>query len=158
MSTAKRQNMDGYFFLLSRCSLASFGQVLSGYWQTSDGQSLLCRSPVQVRSFGFLIFFWFCSTYHVHFLIHTLHMFEFCRQNHTYSRLRNKHRGTLINFLTFFQGLHSLLDRVMLFFKISAILWYGECVFQGLRLISLPNVPWAMFIPGATSIPESRVV
>ena len=33
-----------------------------------------------------------------------------------YSRLRNKHRGTLINFWTFFQGLCSLLERVMHFF------------------------------------------
>ena len=60
MSTAKRQNIDGYFFLLSRCSLASFGQVFSGYWQTSHGQSLLCRSSVQVR---FSIFF--------HIIVHT---------------------------------------------------------------------------------------
>ena len=35
-----------------------------------------------------------------------------------YSRLRNKHMGTLINFWTFFQGLHSLLERVMhIFFQ-----------------------------------------
>ena len=27
----------------------------------------------------------------------------------------------------------------------------------GLRLIFMPNVPGATFIPGATSIPESRV-
>ena len=76
-----------------------------------------------------------------------------------YSRLRNKHRGTLINFWTFFQGLHSLLERVMpiFFFKISTILWYGGCLFKGLRLIFLPNVPWATFIPGATSIQESGV-
>ena len=30
-----------------------------------------------------------------------------------YSRLRNKHKGMLINFWTFFQGLCSLLERVM---------------------------------------------
>ena len=35
-----------------------------------------------------------------------------------YSRLQNKHRGMLINFWTFFQGLHSLLERVMhIFFQ-----------------------------------------
>ena len=33
-----------------------------------------------------------------------------------YSRLRNKHRGTLINFGTFFQGLCSLLERAMYIF------------------------------------------
>ena len=39
-----------------------------------------------------------------------------------YSRLRNKHRGTLINFWTFFQGLRSLLERVMhIFFQ---NIWY----------------------------------
>ena len=75
-----------------------------------------------------------------------------------YSRLLNKHRGTLINFWIFFQGLRSLLERVMhIFFKIFAIWWYGGCLFQELRLMSLPNVPGAMFIPGAKSIPESRV-
>ena len=49
-----------------------------------------------------------------------------------YSRLRNKRRGMLINFWTFFQGLHSLLERVMpIFFKISTILWYGDAYFKG---------------------------
>ena len=28
---------------------------------------------------------------------------------------------------------------------------------NSVRLTFLPNVPWATFIPGATSIPESRV-
>ena len=36
----------------------------------------------------------------------------------SYSRLQNHHRGTLINFWTFFQGLFSLLERVMhIFFQ-----------------------------------------
>ena len=48
----------------------------------------------------------------------------------SYSRLRNKHKGTLINFWGFFQGLRSLLERVILFFffKISAIWWYWGCL------------------------------
>ena len=41
--------------------------------------------------------------------------------------------------------------------KISVI-WWGEGMFiQGLCLLFLPNVPGATFIPGATSIPDSRV-
>ena len=34
----------------------------------------------------------------------------------------------------------------------------GDAYFKGLRLMFLPNVPGATFIPGALSIPESRVV
>ena len=38
------------------------------------------------------------------------------------SRLRNKHRGMLINSWTFLQGLRFLLERVMhIFFKISSV-------------------------------------
>ena len=41
-----------------------------------------------------------------------------------YSRLRNKHRATIINSWTFFQGLHSLLGRVM------HILFQNICYFM----------------------------
>ena len=34
----------------------------------------------------------------------------------------------------------------------------GDAYFKGLRLMFLPNVPGATFIPGALSIPESKVV
>ena len=59
-----------------------------------------------------------------------------------------------VRLLIFFQRLRSLLERVMyIFFKISSIWWYGWCLFQGLRLMFLPNVPGTTFIPGAMSIP-----
>ena len=59
--------------------------------------------------------------------------------------------GTPIDFWTFFQGLNSLLERVMnkKKIKISAIL--------RVTLDFLPNVPGATFTPGATFILESRV-
>ena len=34
----------------------------------------------------------------------------------------------------------------------------GVCLFNGLHLLFLPNVPGATFIQGATSIPDLRVV
>ena len=78
---------------------------------------------------------------------------------YTYSRLRNKHRGTLINFWTFFQGLHSLLGRVMhIFFQNIRYFMVWGMPFLGLRLMFLPNSPWAMFTPGATSNSKSRVL
>ena len=48
------------------------------------------------------------------------------KQQH-YSRLRNKHRGTLIIFWTIFQGLWSLLERVMhiLFQNIFCLMVWG---------------------------------
>ena len=46
-----------------------------------------------------------------------------------YSRLRNKHRGMVIDFLTFFQGLHSLLERVM------------QIVFQNIRYFMVWGMP-----------------
>ena len=49
---------------------------------------------------------------------------------HVYSRLRNKHRGTLINFWTFFQGLRSLLERVMhIFFQNIHYFTVWGCLF-----------------------------
>ena len=47
--------------------------------------------------------------------------------------LRNKHRATLINFWTFFQGLHSLLERVMHIFFSKYPLFYGmgDAYFKG---------------------------
>ena len=64
-----------------------------------------------------------------------------------YSRLWNKHRGTLINFWTFFQRLRSLLERVMHIFllDIRYLMVWGMPIFR------------AMLIQGATFIPESRV-
>ena len=46
-----------------------------------------------------------------------------------YSRLQNKHRGTLINFWTFFQGLRSLLERVM------------HIIFQNIRFLLVWGMP-----------------
>ena len=43
----------------------------------------------------------------------------------SYFRLRNKHRGMLINFGTFFQGLCSLLERVMHIFFSKYLLFDG---------------------------------
>ena len=51
-----------------------------------------------------------------------------------YSRLQNKHRATLINFCTFFQGLRSLLERVMhIIFQNMYLLFYGmgDAYFKG---------------------------
>ena len=58
--------------------------------------------------------------------------------------------------MDFFTGATFLIreDNAYFFFK---ILWYGGCLFQGLHLKFLPNVLGSAFIPGATSIPESRV-
>ena len=47
-----------------------------------------------------------------------------------YSRLRNKHRGTLINFWTFFQGLRSLLESVMHCFQ-NIRYFMGDAYFKG---------------------------
>ena len=70
-----------------------------------------------------------------------------------YSRVRNKHTPMFINFLTFFQGLqpYSGLHRA----NLSNISTYK--VLMGLLLFFLPNFPGAMFIQGATFIPDSRV-
>ena len=55
----------------------------------------------------------------------------------SYSGVQNKRRVTFINFWAFIQGL---------------------CPYRrGLCLLFLPNVPGAMFIPVATSIPDSKV-
>ena len=50
-----------------------------------------------------------------------------------YSILRNKHWGTLINFWNFFQGLRSLLERVMHIFFSKYPLFYalGDAYFKG---------------------------
>ena len=44
-----------------------------------------------------------------------------------------------------------------IFFQNIRYLMVWGCLFQGLRLMFLPNVPGAMFIQGGTFIPESRV-
>ena len=69
-------------------------------------------------------------------------------------RLLNKHRGMLIIFLTFFQGLRSLLERVIFFFQNILYLMVWGCLFLELRLMFLQNVPGATFIAGAASIPK----
>ena len=96
------------------------------------------------------------------------------RDNQIYAFLNNspeKLRATFINLMGFFQGLllltfgFSFLDFFPLAeFKLSVIL--GECtrvatlihicLFKDLCLLFLPNVPEAMFIQGATSIPYSK--
>ena len=59
---------------------------------------------------------------------------SFCTLKETgYSGIRNKHRGMLINFWTFFQGLRSLLERVMHVFFSKYLLFYGmgDAYFKG---------------------------
>ena len=45
----------------------------------------------------------------------------------------------------------------MFFSKYSLFDGIGDAYFLGYALMCLPNVPGAISIPGATSIPESRV-
>ena len=71
---------------------------------------------------------------------------------YTYSRLRNKHRGTLINL--FPEATFLIREGNVYFFQNILYLM----VFQGLRLMFLPNVPGATFISGAMFISESRVL
>ena len=79
----------------------------------------------------------------------------------TYSRVWNKHTGTLINFwfLKFFLRLFNFLF-LWLCTKDSNYLLFkrGLRLFKGLCLLFLPNVPGATFIQGGTLIPDSRVV
>ena len=103
----------------------------------------------------------------------------FVNRNSVYSRVRNKHRGTLINFWGFFPGATSLLKGATFiefwflknFLRIFNFLFLWLCIkesnyllferrlhlFRGLCLLILPNVPGAMFIQGGTFIPDSRV-
>ena len=65
-----------------------------------------------------------------------------------YSRVRNKRTPTFINFRNFFQGLRLRLKTLL----------HKFAHFKGLRSFLLSNFPEAMFIQGATSIPDSRVL
>ena len=76
-----------------------------------------------------------------------MHLY-FCK----YSRLRNKHSPTLINFLTFFHRLRPYSGLHRAYFSNISIRYEW-----GLRLFFLPNLPGAMFIQEATLIPDSRV-
>ena len=71
-----------------------------------------------------------------------------------YSRLWNKHRSTLINFLDFLPGATFLIrdGNAHFFQNIHYLMVRGMLI-----LIFLPNVPGATFIQRGTFIPESRV-
>ena len=97
----------------------------------------------------------------------------------TYSRVRNKHTGTLINFWGFFSRGYVLIKGGYVYWFLSKknflrifnflFLWLcikesnyllfkrGLHLFKRLCLLFLPNVPGATFIQGGTSIPEYRV-
>ena len=76
-----------------------------------------------------------------------------------YSRLWNKHKGMLIIFWTFFQGLSSLLERVMhIFFQNICYLMVWEMPILRATLNIFAKCFMGYFIPGATFIPESRVL
>ena len=91
------------------------------------------------------------NTFILEFQINTMSRIKNNLKVPKYSRLRNKHRGTLIKFWTFIQGLRFLLERVMYIFFSKYPLFYG------MGMAFLPDVPGATFIPGAASIPESRI-
>ena len=65
-----------------------------------------------------------------------------------YSRVWNKRTPTFINFGIFFLGLQS-------YYGLQRLHKFAH--YKGLRLFFLSNFPEAMFIQGATSIPDSRV-
>ena len=66
-----------------------------------------------------------------------------------YSRVWNKRTPTFINFVIFFLGLQS-------YYGLKRLHKFAH--FEGLRLFFLSNFPEAMFIQGATFIPDSRVI
>ena len=96
-----------------------------------------------------------------------------------YSSVWNKHRGMFINFVAFSRGYVLIKGATFIIFWIFylfilLIVFYlfplaymknsnylkvlgGLCLFKGLHLLFLPNVPGAMFIQGAAPIPNSRV-
>ena len=69
--------------------------------------------------------------------------------------------GMFINFLTFFIFLIFFTSFPLAMCKKIEFICYfkgGLCLFKGLCLLFLRNVPGATFIQGGTSIPESRVL
>ena len=75
-----------------------------------------------------------------------------CSRVSKYSRVRNKRTPMIINYLTFFQELltYSGLNRAYLSSISVRYKW-------GYAYSFLTNFPGAMFIQGATFIPDSRV-
>ena len=72
----------------------------------------------------------------------------------TYSRVRNKHSPMLIDFVAFFQRLWAYSKLHRAYFSIISIKYKQG---YACRLFFLQNFPGAMFIQGATFIPDSRV-
>ena len=70
-----------------------------------------------------------------------------------YSGVRNKHTPTLINFLSFFQGLQTYSGLHRAYISSISIRYKGGYAYSFCQIFQ-----GAMFIQGATFIPDSRVV
>ena len=113
--TSTRHTLDGYPWYISL--LMNYIQI---FVSTGKSFSEALIFAQHVLSLGFSC-------------IELVIQWTICRHNIVcYSRLRNKHRGTLINFWTFFQGVHSLLEMVMRTFllKIRYLMVWGTPIFS----------------------------